>query len=371
MTSRLGHFVKKEFIELWRDPRMLWVAVMAPVVQLLVFGYIASTDIKHVSTAVFDESRTYYSRSYINSFKNSGYFDLNYYVSSNQAVTELMDSGRTKLALHLPPDFSEKVVRGETAHVQAILDGTDSSSATIISGYINQINFKNANSLLARRLAGRKLDSLSPELRIWYNPELKSIYFMVPAIFAMVLMIEGMILTAFAIVKEKERGTIEQLLVTPLKPYELILGKLLPFVILSFLDILLVYLVAILWFRVPMNGNPLLLFILSGVFLTTTLGLGVFISTISRTQRQALMSAIFVMIPSMILSGFIFPIANMPKLIQTVTYFIPIRYFLVIVRGIFLKGTGLNYLAKEVWPLLLFGSIILGLSILRFRKKIE
>lgn len=376
MDSRIFHFIKKEFMQLLRDPRMLWVAILAPILQLLIFGYIASTDIKHVSTVVFDENRTSFSRRYVQSFKNSGYFDINYYVTSDKEIANLIDSGRAKVALHIPADFSKKIVRNESVDVQAVIDGSNSSTATIISGYINQINFENANEIFKKRLSKlglplKNLELLDLKLRVWYNPELKSIYFMVPAIFALILMIESMVLTSFSIVKEKERGTMEQLIVTPLRPYELILGKLLPFVIVSFLDIGLVFLLATLWFKVPIHGSAILLFGLGAIFLASGLGLGVFISTISHTQRQALMTAIFILMPSLILSGFIFPIANMPKIIQGITYLIPVRYFLVIVRGIFLKGIGIKYLVKEVCPLIIFGSIILTLSILRFRKKIE
>lgn len=376
MDSRIFHFIKKEFIQLIRDPRMLYVAILAPVIQLIVLGYVASTDIKHVSTAVFDQDRSVYSRTYVASFKNSGYFDLNYYVNNDKEVAALLDGGRAKLSLHIPSGFGEKIVRGEPVSVQAVLDGENSSSATIISSYINQINFENNRSILKDRLAGlglsfRALDLLDLQTRIWYNPEMKSVNFMVPAIFALILTIISMLLTAFSIVKEKERGTMEQLIVTPLRPHELILGKLLPFTLVAFVDITLVFLIATLWFKVPMHGSMLLLFALGAIFLSTGLGLGMFISTISHNQRQAMMSALFIIIPSLILSGFIFPIANMPGLIRAVTYLIPVRYFLVIVRGIFLKGIGLKYLWGEVWPLALFGAVILSLSIVRFRKKIE
>lgn len=365
MDSRLFHFIKKEFIQLMRDPRMLYVAILAPVIQLLLLGYVASTDIKHVATAVYDQDKSFYSRTYVESFKNSGYFDINYYVESDKQVTEMLDSGRAKVALHIPPEFGRKIVRGDPVDVQVILDGENSSSATIISGYINQINFENATTILRQRLP------LNLETRVWYNPEMKSVNFMVPAVFALILTIISMLLTAFSIVKEKESGTMEQLIVTPLRPYELILGKLLPFTIVALLDITLVFLVATLWFKVPMHGSVILLFTLGAIFLTTGLGLGVFISTISHNQRQAMMSALFVIIPSMILSGFIFPIANMPRIIQAVTYLIPVRYFLVIVRGIFLKGIGMKYLWPEVWPMALIGAILLAVSILRFRKRID
>jgi len=366
--SRLFTFIKKEFLQLKRDPRMLWVAIFAPLIQLLIFGYIASLDVKHISTAVYDEDHTYYSRTYLESFRNSGYFDLNYYAANQDELKTLLDAGKVKLALHFPPGFGKKILKREPATVQALLDGENSSLATIVKGYLDQINTQNALKFLPQNLS---FNPLEVQVRLLYNPQLKSVYFMVPAIFALVLMIESMLLTSFSIVKEKEKGTIEQLMVTPLGAYELILGKLIPFSLVAMLDIFLVFLVATLWFRVPLHGNVFLLFGLGAIFLATGLGLGLFISTISETQRQAMLSAIFVLAPSLVLSGFIFPIANMPKAIQILTYLIPARYFLIMVRGIFLKGIGLRYLWPEVLSLVVFGSSILALSILRFRKKIE
>ncbi|MGB9612590.1 MAG: ABC transporter permease [Candidatus Margulisiibacteriota bacterium] len=364
----LWHFVKKEFAQLRRDPRMLWIAVCAPIIQLIIFGYIATLEVKHVSTAVLDENRSFYSRTYLESLKNSGYFDVNYQAKSLKELKELIDGGQVKVAFYLPRDFSKKIVRKQPVTVQAIIDGENSSSATIIQGYINQINLQNLYRYYPYLAS---FNPFSLETRVFFNPELKSVYFMIPAIFALILMIESMTLTSFSIVKEKEKGTMEQLMVTPIRPYELILGKLIPTSIIALLDNLLVFFVATLWFKVPVRGSILLFFGLGAIFLATGLGLGIFISTISQNQRQAMMSAIFVLSPSMILSGFIFPIANMPRLIQAITYLIPARYFLVIVRGIFLKGIGINFLWKEALSLIIFGSIVLGLSIARFRKKIE
>jgi len=376
MDYRLFHFIKKEILQLLRDPRLLVIAILVPVMQLLILGYVATTDIKHVRTAIYDEDKSYYERTYLQGFKNSGYFDFNHYISNTKQISDLLDSGRVQLVLHLPVDFGKRIVRGETADVQAVIDGTNSSSATIIQGYISQINFMYSRKIMEEQIARRglrpgSLELLDLQTRVWYNPELKSVNFMVPAIFALIIMIESMILTSASIIKEKERGTMEMLMSTPLKPYELILGKLLPSVIVAYLDITLAFLVAVLWFRVPVQGSVTLFFILGGVFLLSGLGMGVFISTVSSSQRQAIMSVLFVMIPSFIISGFIFPIANMPKFIQPLTYLIPVRYYLVIVRGIFLKGIGMKYLWQEVWPLLIFGGILLTLSILRFRKRIE
>jgi len=354
---------------------MLFVAIFAPIMQLVILGYVASTDIKHISTVIMDLDKTAYSRTYLQSFRNSGYFDFNYYVDSIDDVKNLIDNGKAQLGLNIPVGFGRKISGNKTAAAQAIIDGSNASTATVIQGYISQINFNNSNIFLEQRLersgfSANTLQLFNLETRIWYNPELKSINFMVPAIFALVLLLESMILTTSSIVKEKEKGTMEMLAVTPLKPYELILGKLVPFAIVAFLDIALVFLVATIWFGIPMKGSVLLLFVLGGIFLATGLGLGVFISTISRTQREALMTSNFVMMPSFILSGFIFPISNMPQIIQAITLFIPLRYFLSILRGLFLKGIGLKYLWPDIWPLIIFGVAMLGLSILMFRKKI-
>lgn len=375
MDSRLFHFIKKEFIQFFRDPRMFGVALFAPMIQLIFLGYVASTDIKHVSTAILDQDKSYYSRSYLQSFKNSGYFDFNYYVKDLKEITILLDNGQAKLALDIPRDFGKKIARGETAAPLAIIDGSNSSTASIIVGYISQINFSNSNAIFQHRLSNLGLtfnntNTINSNLRIWYNPELKSSYYMVPAIFAQILMIISMMLTSASIVKEKEKGTIEMLIVTPLKPYELILGKLIPPVIIAFFDIALVFLITTLWFGVPMKGSIFLLFALGMSFSMTGLGIGLFVSTISQTQRQALMVNNFIMMPSFILSGFVFPISNMPQLVQIITYFIPLRYFLSILRGLFLKGVGMQYLWTDTWPLLVFGTTILTLSILRFKKKI-
>lgn len=361
---------------MFRDRRMLYVALFAPVIQLIAFGYIASTDIKHISMAVLDEDKTYYSRTYLQSYKNSGYFDLNYYLNRTKEMNHLLDGGRVKAVLHVPRGFGKKLVRNQPASVQIIIDGSNSSQAMIVQGYIEQINLSQARVILEKRLRrmginAQALQFMDTRLRVWYNPELKSVNFMVPALFAQVLLMVGMILTTASVVKEKEKGTMEMLAVTPLKPYELILGKLLPFALVSLVEITFIFLVATLWFKVPMRGNILLLFSLAFLFMLTSLGLGLFISTISRTQRQAIMTNVFVMAPQFILSGFIFPIANMPKAIQLITYFTPLRYFLEIVRGIFLKGVRAAYLWNQIWPLCLFGVALLGLSIIRFKKKLD
>lgn len=376
LDSPIVHMIRKEFRQIMRDPRLLRIVIIMPVMQLLIFGYIASTDIRNVRTAVIDNDRSQASREYVRVFENTGKFTVTGYVDSNREMTHLLDGGKVSIALQIPKGFESDLDSGRQVDVQAVIDGSNSANAAIILAYISQANFINSNAVLSKRMAKAGL-SQSPlslfdiQTRIWYNPDLKSMNFMVPAIFSQILLMISMTLTAFSVVKEKEKGTIEQLLVTPLKPYEMILGKMIPPILIAMIDILVVFLVAVFWFRVPMRGSVTVLFILGALFLTVGLGLGMFISTVSKNQRQSIMTTNLIMSPMFILSGFVFPIASMPVLIQWLTSVIPLRYFLVIVRGIFLKGNGIVYLWPQVWPLIILGSVILSLSILRFSKKME
>lgn len=376
------HIVIKEFLQIRRDRRMLGLSIIAPMVQLIVLGYAATTDIKSIPMVVCDHDRSATSREFIAQFTNSGYFIVTKYVNSAKEIDPHIENGEAWLALVIPSDFGKNILANRTAQVQLIADGSDANSANISLGYASQIVVKYSRSIVAETLRRLQIASehaapavkpvrVEPEVRVWYNPDLKSANFMVPGVVALVLMIITMTLTSLGIVREKEIGTLEQLLVTPIKPYQLIIGKLLPFAILGAIDVTLVLTVARLWFEVPMRGSVILLYGLSGLFIMTTLGLGLFISTISRTQQQALMTAqFFIFMPFIFLSGFIFPIENMPQWIQAITYVIPLRYFIVIIRGIFLKGTGIAELWPQALALLTFGVLILSLSVARFRKRL-
>ncbi len=365
---RIFHIVKKELIQLIRDPRMLTLAFAAPIIQLIIFGYVATTDVKHVALAIYNLDKQSEAREIISSVKNSGYFDIRY-IDSIKEVKELLDSGKAKIILNFPKDFSKNLKATNSGNLQIIVDGTESNTSTIALGYLSQI-INNRSKALAQKKLRYEIPSLDARLRVWYNPDLKSVNYMVPGIIVLVLMIQTIILTALAVVKEREGGTMEQLIVTPIKPFELLLGKIIPFTILSFFDVILVIVIGTAWFRIPLVGSPLLLLLCSSLFLLSTLGLGLFISTISETQQQAMITSFMILFPSMLLSGFIFPIENMPKVIQYLTYLLPPRYFIVIVRGIFLKGIGINYLINEIWPLALFGIIIFSMSVARFRKRL-
>jgi len=370
--SRVVTLVKKEFIQIRRDRRMLPILLVLPVMQLIILGYAVSSDIKHVSTVVCDLDRTPESRAFIDRFAATEYFDIRYRVNDERRIKDLMDAGRVRVGIVIPPRFAAKLARQETATVQLLLDGSDSNTATVAQGYVTQIvNAASARIILERLGPKSTLPvAVNPTIRVWFNPDLKSVNFMVPGVIALILTIVTMTMTATAIVKEKERGTIEQLIVTPIRPHQLMLGKAIPFVIIAYVDILIVVVAGVLWFRVPIAGSFLLLLALSGLFIMTTLGLGLLISTVSQTQQQAMMLSFFINPPFMLLSGFIFPIASMPEPMQYITYIIPLRYFLIIIRGIFLKGVGLEILWPQALALLAFGVTVLTLSAMRFRKRL-
>jgi ABC-2 type transport system permease protein len=370
--SRVVTLVKKEFIQIRRDRRMLPILLVLPVMQLIILGYAVSSDIKHVSTVVCDLDRTPESRAFTDRFAATEYFDIRYRVDDERRIKDLMDAGRVRVGIVIPPRFAARLARQETATVQLLLDGSDSNTATVAQGYVTQIVNAASARIILERLGPKSTlpAAVNPTIRVWFNPDLKSVNFMVPGVIALILTIVTMTMTATAIVKEKERGTIEQLIVTPIRPHQLMLGKAIPFVIIAYVDILIVVVAGVLWFRVPIAGSFLLLLALSGLFIMTTLGLGLLISTVSQTQQQAMMLSFFINPPFMLLSGFIFPIASMPEPMQYITYIIPLRYFLIIIRGIFLKGIGLEILWPQALALLAFGVTVLTLSAMRFRKRL-
>jgi len=368
---RIWHVIVKEFKQLGRDPRMLLISLVPPVLQLIIFGYAANLDIKQVPVVFCDMDRTALSRDLVAMFSASEYFNHTGNADSIHDIDAYLDSGQASLAIVLPRHMARRLAQGRKTAIALFADGSDANSAVIGLNYAQQVLGRFSENILLQTLAKDNLPRVEPAVRVWYNPALKSRDFMVPSVLALLLMIMTMMLTALAIVKEKEIGTMEQLIVTPLRPFQLIVGKISPFALFGVLDILLVAAVAVFWFKVPLRGSFALLFVLCLAFLLTTLGLGILVSTITRTQQQAMMTAIFLfMSPMLFLSGFIFPIENMPPLIQAVTYLVPLRYFLVIVRGIFLKGIGMRALWDEAACLLAFGLAIISISVLRFRKRL-
>ena len=372
---RLREIIRKEFLQLKRDKRLLPILFVAPVMQLALLGYAATTDLKDVPVAVANLDRSRASTELLRSFSVSGDFDLRYDVDSPADLDYYLDANLADIAIVIPSDYGERVHAGRSVQVQVLVDGTKVNAATAL-GHLSRAIGRYAEGLVAERLATRGLVVRRPEVgavtRVWYNPELSSRNFMVPGVMALVLMVITMIVTSMAIVKERESGTMEQIVVTPIRPMELIGGKLVPYFLIGVVESLLVLAVAVLWFEVPLRGNAALLIALALLFMVNAQGLGLFISTISHTQQQSMMTAMFfVMLPMVMLSGFVFPIENMPQPIQYITYLMPLRYFLVILRGIFLKGVGLDVLWPQVAALAVFGGAILTLSALRFQKRID
>lgn len=371
------HFIKKEFLQFKRDPKMFALILVAPVIQLTLLGFAANFDVNIVHTAVYDMDKTEASRKYIESFKATGYFSFDFYVDNYDELTNHIDNADVILGIVIPNDFEKKINRRETTQVQAIFDGSDGNSASIAAGYLQGVTQKYSKQIITdiQNKLGIKVmpvGSVTSETRVWYNPELKTRNFMVPGIVGLLLMIITLILTSLAVVKEKEIGTLEQLIVTPIKSFQMIIGKLVPFVLLGFVAVIIVITAMHFIFGIDVKGSVVLLFASSFVFILSTLGLGLFVSTVSKTQQQAMMLAIFlIMMPMVFLSGFTFPIENMPQVIQWITYIIPLRYFMTIIRGIVLKGVGLADLWQELLAMFAIGVMILGLSVMRFHKRVD
>lgn len=370
-------FLVKEFLQFIRDPKMFMVVIVAPVIQLIFLGYAANRDIKNVRTVVFDRDKSESSREFVRNFEKSGYFSMDYYVSDYKEMSSLIDNGKAITGIVIPENFEKDINRRVTAKVQIIIDGSDGNKASIAAGYVQNIAAAYSKNIAVEDIekAGIKTSlagTIEPVSRIWYNADLSTRNYMLPGIVGLILIIITTNLSSLAIVKEREIGTLEQLIVTPVKPYQIILGKLIPFAILGIVSMTLVLSVMTFWFGIYVKGSLIFLFIASFIFMLSTLGLGLFVSTISRTQQQAMItSAFLVIMPMIFLSGFSFPVENMPLIIQYVTYLIPLRYFLVIIRGIVLKGLGLSDLWIECSVLLSMGIFILISSSLRFRKRLE
>jgi ABC-2 type transport system permease protein len=356
---------------------MFLLVLVAPVVQLILLGYAANLDVDIVHTALLDKDKSETSREFIQKFEASGYFTIDYYVDNYDELQEKIDGGNVIFGLVIPNEFENNIMRQQTAKVQAIFDASDGNTASIAAGYVQGITANFGRQVVTEFLnkSGRKIHAagtVTSEIRVWYNPELKTRVFMVPAIVGMLLMIITLILTSLAIVKEKEIGTMEQLIVTPIKPYQLLMGKLIPFAILGFLSVVIIINAMSVIFDITVRGSITFLFFATFIYILSTLGLGLFVSTISKTQQQAMMLAIFViMLPMVYLSGFAFPIENMPQAIQYITYLIPLRYFMTIIRGVILKGIGFADLWQELLILLIIGVSILLLSAKRFKKRLE
>jgi ABC-2 type transport system permease protein len=373
MFERLKSMLIKEFIQVFRDPRMRFVIFLIPAVQTVVFGYAVNTDVQHVKTAVYDLDNSTESRDLTARFVKSGYFDIVEYVYREDRARELIDRSRVKAVLRMDRGFGDALRAGRTAPLQITLDGTDSNTAGIVLSYAGRIAARYNDLVRLEQTARRngipvRLGGVELQSRAWFNENLESRNFYVPAVIANIVFIITLLLSSMAVVREKEIGTMEQIIVTPIRRSEFILGKTVPFVLIGFIDVALITAVASFWFHVPIRGSIPLLFGATALFLMSSLGFGLLISTISRTQQQAMMSAFFFIFPAMLLSGFAFPIENMPLAVQWLTFINPLRYFLVIIRGIFLKGVGMEILWQQYFALFVLGTVILWFAVNRFKK---
>jgi ABC-2 type transport system permease protein len=376
----IGFIIRKEFHQIFRDRRLLPLIFIAPVLQIILLGYAANMEVKDIRLGICDQDMTVESRRMAESFLQSGSFALSRYYPTSSAAESSIETGESSLVLVIAPGFGRDLAGTRTAPLQLLADGSDSQSAAIGLTYATIIVNQASAARTAARLASVdpallrhvRRAQVNPAVRVLYNPALASRNFMVPGVLGMILMIITTTLTSVSVVKEKEQGTLEQLIVTPITPGQLIIGKLAPFAMLSTVIITLVLLATLLLFGLAVRGSILVLYLLSFLFMLTTLGLGLFVSTIARSQQQAMMiSVFFIILPMVILSGFVFPIESMPPAIQAVTYLFPLRYYFVIIRGLFLKGATLAELWRESAALLVIGTAIITASVLRFRKRLE
>ena len=369
---RIRELVRKEFLQLFRDRRNRVFLILAPLMQMLVFGYVVNYDISHIRMAVLDESRTLESRMLQRAFTGGGLFEITHYAGDERGLENFLLQARVDLALKIPRDFTPRLRGGQSAQVLVLADGTMSSMASVriayVSSVIDAFNRRMLDELYPVTISHGRMDA---RIRAWYNPNMESRFFFVPGIAAFVIMLISLLLTSIAVIREKEAGTLEQLLVTPVKPYELILGKTIPYILISLVQLTVIIIAAIYWFSIPVAGSMALLFATACLFLLSTLGIGLFISTVSSTQQQAMMATFFVMLPFFLLSGFVFPISNMPPVVQWLTYLNPLRHFLVIVRGIFLKGVGIEALWPQMASLTVLGICVFAAAIARFKKRLD
>jgi ABC-2 type transport system permease protein len=368
MFGRIKNLAIKEFIQTFRLRRRVFFILVVPIIQLIVFGYVATMDVNNISMALVDLDKSQESRELARRLEASGYFTITYQSETSADIARLIDGDKVLLGLEIKRGFAKDIKRRIPAEVQAVVDGADSNTALIALSYVNAIVVKYSRDLAAPvHFSGNQVDFRT---RVWYNPDLRSRNYFLPGVIALIVMLTCLMLTSMAIVQEREIGTMEQLMVTPIKPLELMLGKTIPPTIVGFVDMLIITVGAVVWFHVPIKGGIFFLFVCTGVYLLSVLGIGLYISTISKTQQQAMMATFFFFQPAILLSGFATPIENMPLGFQYVTYLSPLRYFLIIVRGVFLKGVGWEVLWPQVLALFVLGVLILALSALRFKKRL-
>ena len=376
MNSRLVSIIRKEFVQIFRDKRTLGIILVIPILQLFLLGYSATNDVGNVPLAVFDQCKCAGSRALVDAYRVADYFRVAYSVNSEAEIRTLIENGNARAGLIIPPDYDTTLEQGK-ANAVFVLDGSDATAGSTTLAAATLVGQAHATGLLLQKLerSGLDVSSLQPPLQIhigvWYNPDLVSSYFMIPGVIGMILYFITSILTANSVVRERERGTIEQLIVTPIRPWELVVGKITPYVILAFIDTLEVLAIGHWWFGVPVRGSLSLILACSGLMVLSGLGIGLFASTIANTQQEAMLTVWMTLLPGLFLSGFFFPIDAMPKVLQWVSYIIPLRYYLVIIRALLIKGVGAGPIWIDILALAVFGIAIMTAASVRFRKRLD
>jgi ABC-2 type transport system permease protein len=376
INSRLLSIMRKEVIQIMRDPRTLVISFMMPILMLFLLGFAATSDVRNVPAVLYDQDHSQAARDLLDAYRAADYFSFDYEVESTDQMRQLIDNGEAKAGLIIPPDYGKRIASGEPASVAFVIDGSDPTLAGTALSAATLIGQTKSTAVLRAQLDARGQSDatgspIEVRTQVWYNPDLVSAYFMIPGLMGTILLQLAVMLTASSIVRERERGTIEQLIITPIRSWELIVGKLTPYVFLAFFDMLEVLVIGAVVFNVPMAGSIGLLLLMSALFLATALGIGLFISTIAKTQQEAQMLGALIQLPSFFLAGFFFPIAAMPPFLQAVSYLVPLRYFLTIVRAIVLKGVGIEAISGQVIALAVFCVVVMAAAVLRFRKRLD
>jgi len=376
MNSRLASILRKEFIQITRDKRTLVIILIIPIMQLFLLGYSATSDVRNIPLAVFDQCRCAESRSLLEAYRAADYFQLAYMVGSENDIRVLIEEGKARAGLIIPPDYNTALAEGK-AEVAFVLDGSDATAGSTALSAATLVGQAQATKLMIQRLerSGLNASNFQPPLqvriRVWYNPDLVSSHFMIPGVIGMILYAITSLLTATAVVRERERGTIEQLIVTPIRPWELVVGKILPYAILALIDTFEVLAIGHWWFGMPVRGDLSLILACSGLLVLSGLGIGLFASTIANTQQEAMLTVWMTLLPSIFLSGFFFPLEAMPRFLQWISYIIPLRYYLIIIRALLIKGVGVSAIWSEILPLAVFGVAIMAAASVRFRKRLD
>lgn len=375
--TRLLAIIKKEFIQMGRDKMTIGIMVLMPLFQVLIFGFAINTDVKHLSAAVFDQSLSMESREFLDSLTATEYYDITYIATSFQDLTDQIQKGNVKAGIVIPPDYSKNIKNGRGTQVQVIVDATDSTSASSAISTAQLVGQSKSQEILVKRLTATgtiahiNKNIIDVRIRPWYNPDFITAFYMVPGLCATILTLTMLLITSLAIIRERERGTLEQLMVTPLKSHELMLGKITPYILMGYVQLTVLLLVAKLIFEVPFLGNVVLLYVLTGLFITASLALGLLVSNFAKTQIQGMMLSFSLILPSIMLSGFIFPRESMPKIFYYLGSVLPITFYLQIIRGIILKGNSISYLWPQVFALIIMNVVILTISIKKFKKRLE